>query len=66
MFDSLDELHKIMQQENISVNLDNYEIDEDHPNNDRELIDEFLLFTKQAQDLIAKMEANNAVMEEKV
>lgn len=63
MLDNIDELHNIMRQENVTVEGSIVE-DEDQPNNDRELIDEFLRLTKTAQDHISKMESNNQRMDD--
>lgn len=60
MLDRLDDIRKLMQQENVSANThDSVDIDEENPNNDRELIQEFLQYTKDAQDKLADMETNN-------
>lgn len=58
MLDRIDDLHKLMQSENISA-MTHEEIDEDNINNDRELIQDFLHHTVMVQDRLADMESNN-------
>ena len=40
--------------------------DDENPNNDRELISEFLLHTKDSQHALAEMESNNLQMQQYV
>ena len=42
------------------------EIDDENPNNDRELIQEFLSYTMAVQDRLADMESNNQLMQDRV
>ena len=60
MLDRIEDLRKLMQQENISANITNDEtFDDENPNNDRELIQDFLDYTVLVQDRLADMEKNN-------
>lgn len=61
MLDRIEDLHKLMQSENISA-MTIEDIDEENINNDRELIQEFLQHTIIVQDRLADMEKNNQLM----
>lgn len=58
MLDNIDDLHKMMRHEGISYGDDSEEIEEEE-NNDRELIQEFMRYTYEAQERIAKIERTN-------
>jgi hypothetical protein len=61
MLDRFDDLKRMVQNENISMHLNESLADEeDQVNNDRELIVEFLDNTKEVQKCLQEMESNNS------
>jgi len=63
MLDRFDDLKKMVQNENISMHLNESLADEESQvNNDRELIVEFLENTKEVQKCLQEMESNNSQM----
>jgi hypothetical protein len=52
----------MVQQENISLNESIISEDNEQQNNDRELIAEFLEYTKEVQGMLEEMENNNKEM----
>ena len=63
MLDRLEEFRRLAQKEGISLQ-ESLVIDEKEKNNDRELIDEFLVKVKEAQKAIVNMEKKNIEMRE--
>ena len=63
MLDRLEEFRRLAQKEGISLQ-ESLVIEEKEKNNDRELIDEFLVKVKEAQKAIVNMEKKNLEMRE--
>ena len=63
MLDRLEEFRRLAQKEGISLQ-ESLVIEEKEKNNDRELIDEFLVKVKEAQKAIVNMEKKNIEMRE--
>ena len=63
MLDRLEEFRRLAQKEGISLQ-DSLIIEDKEKNNDRELIDDFLVKVKEAQKAIVKMEKKNLEMRE--
>ena len=63
MLDRLEEFRRLAQKEGISLQ-DSLIIEDKDKNNDRELIDDFLVKVKEAQKAIVNMEKKNLEMRE--
>ena len=63
MLDRLEEFRRLAQKEGISLQ-DSLIIEDKEKNNDRELIDDFLVKVKEAQKAIVNMEKKNLEMRE--
>ena len=63
MLDRLEEFRRLAQKEGISLQ-DSLVIEDKEKNNDRELIDDFLVKVKEAQKAIVNMEKKNLEMRE--
>lgn len=61
MLDRLDDLQTMMVSNGISAQMDSID-DEENVNNDRELIAEFLMYTKDAEEALNSMDNNNKQM----